>query len=308
MTTAAKRKNATAASKTPAGKDGFSLISNEKLLSLYANLLKCRLLDERARQSGAVGWEAAAVGVAIDLRAEDTVVALGREFNLGFLADEPLGRVAGQLVTRTAGEEKYGTAKERSGEAARGIAPPSDSADRLHTAIGVALANKTKKNGRIAVVFSGEGAASLDAWREALCVAGAHELPMIFISRNSLAKEPARGRTNRIAANFEEFGFPAIPVDANDVVAVYRVACEMISRARRGSGPTLIECIPFKSDAARRFAAVAPPQADDPILNMEVYLARKGLFSADLKQRIEAEVGKRLDETGEVAVDSSLSD
>jgi pyruvate dehydrogenase E1 component alpha subunit len=66
-------------------------------------------------------------------------------------------------------------------------------------------------------------------------------------------------------------------VDGNDVVAVYRVATEAIVHARKGNGPTLIECRFDRSEA------------HDPILKMEAYLLRKGLFSEELK--IEATAG-----------------
>ncbi len=51
-------------------------------------------------------------------------------------------------------------------------------------------------------------------------------------------------------------GVPAIPTDADDAVAIYRVAQESIGHARIGGGPALIECIPFAlhGSAARRVA------------------------------------------------------
>jgi pyruvate dehydrogenase E1 component alpha subunit len=56
---------------------------------------------------------------------------------------------------------------------------------------------------------------------------------------------------------------PSISVDGNDVVAVYRVATEAIAHARKGHGPTLIDC-----------QLVNP---GDPLQNMKKYLMRKGL-------------------------------
>ena len=82
---------------------GVPLISNDKLKQLYSTMLKCRTLEERARvlfkQSkftgnyyAAVGQEAAAVGTAIDLRAEDTIGPSHRDFITGLHQ----GRAAGQ--------------------------------------------------------------------------------------------------------------------------------------------------------------------------------------------------------------------
>ena len=65
--------------KAPPTDNGFSLISNEKLLALYAALLKCRMISRRLgaghkRREAAL---AAAVGVAIDLLGRDTLAASG---------------------------------------------------------------------------------------------------------------------------------------------------------------------------------------------------------------------------------------
>jgi TPP-dependent pyruvate/acetoin dehydrogenase alpha subunit len=76
-------------------------------------------------------------------------------------------------------------------------------------------------------------------------------------------------------------------VDACDVVAVYRVASESIAHARQGFGPTLIECRQWDGPDATR----------SPIMNMEKYLDRKGLFNkatkAEIVSWIRCGVGRR---------------
>jgi TPP-dependent pyruvate/acetoin dehydrogenase alpha subunit len=75
-----------------------------------------------------------------------------------------------------------------------------------------------------------------------------------------------------------------IPVDGHDAVAVYRVATEAITHARKGNGATIIECIfdaGGEADALRR---------------MEEYLTRKSLFRAAWKRKIAAEFAARLGE------------
>jgi TPP-dependent pyruvate/acetoin dehydrogenase alpha subunit len=66
-------------------------------------------------------------------------------------------------------------------------------------------------------------------------------------------------------------------------VAVYRVATEAIMHARKGNGATLIEC-----------ETAGGGKAHDPILKMEVYLTRKGLFSEGLKSKTVASFTKEL--------------
>ncbi|MGA2085514.1 MAG: thiamine pyrophosphate-dependent enzyme [Terracidiphilus sp.] len=156
-------------------------------------------------------------------------------------------------------------------------------AARLNLAIDAAMANKLNKNNRIAVVISASEPASLGPWQEALSFGGLHGLLMIFVSW-----------IKSFPLKTDACAFPAITVAGNDVVAVYRVASEAIAHARKGNGPTLIECQTNSSDGHSEIgsgnfrdpAEVECWKAGDPILNMEKYLIRKGLFSEEFKKQI----------------------
>jgi hypothetical protein len=109
---------------------------------------------------------------------------------------------------------------------------------RFAIATGHALAQQGAKH--IALAFSGPGIASLNALGPSLAYAAAHKLG----------------------------------IDGNDVVAIYRVAQEAIQRARRGVGPTLIDCKPWLLD-----------DPADPIRRLEQALERRGLPVDKLKER-----------------------
>jgi TPP-dependent pyruvate/acetoin dehydrogenase alpha subunit len=266
----------------PAAKNGFSLISNEKLLELYSAMLKCRMIEERVRilfkqntftgnYDSPVGQEAAAVGVAIDLLPEDNIVPLSRDFIPCFIKGLPLEKLFARLFNV--------------------IPPPSTIAAQLNITTSVALVNKTKKNNKIAVAFSSRGSTPLSFWHEALNSAGVHTLPIIFVSQNILSPESVtpnpQTKTKHLPLKTKAYSFPSITVDGNDVVAVYRVASEAIAHARKGNGPTLIECKRWK--------------ANDPMLNMEKYLIRKGLFSEEFKRQVAAGFSKELDAAIKIA-------
>jgi TPP-dependent pyruvate/acetoin dehydrogenase alpha subunit len=303
----------------PDEEGGFSLISDEKLLQLYATMVKCRLIEERAQgrlepkkplepkklasRSGgraagqAAGLEAVVVGVAIDLGPEDTVAPSSH----GPIAD--FGTIAG-FVKGEPREEIF----RRQAACAAALDPAvrlDIATDALNIATGAALVNKTKNNGKIAVVFlDGEAAApvfrsgsrpdsSSDSFADALHVAGLHRLPILFVRLSSLPAGAGKGKAQEgidahagregIARLAEECGIPFIAVDASDAVAVYRVATEAITHARKGNGATLIEC-----------ETAGGGKAHDPILKMEVYLTRKGLFSEGLKSKTVASFTKEL--------------
>jgi TPP-dependent pyruvate/acetoin dehydrogenase alpha subunit len=245
--------------------DGFSLISNQKLLELYATMLKCRLLDERIRveharlaksEDGirhiplpAKGREAALVGVLIDMMADDTLSAPALDLLPQFVKGTPLVNLLRLLRQPIASSFQAGPSKSGAASAV--------------------AANRAKANKRIGVVLS--GAAEQASWTDALRAASLHHLPNIFVS----------WKPRKIPA----LNIPVMTVDACDVVAVYRVASESIAHARQGFGPTLIECRQWDGPGATR----------SPILNMEKYLDRKGLFNKATKAEIATGFGVELD-------------
>jgi pyruvate dehydrogenase E1 component alpha subunit len=261
-----KPKRQEAAAESVPSPDGFSLISNEKLLQLYATMLKCRILEERVKAERArilngngrpghyhstSGYEAAVVGVLIDLVSEDTVVS-------------PPGSLTSKLIKGSS-----------LGEILAGLAAPNGSSSQagewLRVAITSAKDHKESKNKKISVALPGRDLAVQPFWKEALSQASLHGLPAIFVSWSSLTTHPT--------------DFPTITVDGSDVVAVYRVASESIAHARQGLGPTLIECKRWQG----------PDPVLNPILSMEKYLIRKGLFSVVAKAKIAAGFRNELD-------------
>jgi TPP-dependent pyruvate/acetoin dehydrogenase alpha subunit len=301
MTAKSNAPGRAAAPKAPPAGDGFSLISREKLSDLYAAMVKCRMLTKRASvlfQSGmlgrnfdgAVGREAVAAGVAGNLQPGDTLSPAPCDVMASFLKGVPLGKLLGKRKTAV-----NGRARRDGGYAPLNILPPSSTmAAQLNVACGVALAGKMKKDGQITVAFCGGGADLFDPWREALIFAGLHQLPMLFIWQRDLCATPEKLEPQsglaEISVKAQACGVPAITVDANDVVALYRVAYESVARARQGRGPTLIECKTFRSHG-RSGSIIAwggQLKDQDPIQHMESYLKRKGLFDAKLKRKIAA--------------------
>jgi TPP-dependent pyruvate/acetoin dehydrogenase alpha subunit len=285
MTTSTKEESAVATAAL-AGNHGFSLISNEKLLQLYTSMVKGRMIEERTRifferrnLNGdfydAIGREAAAAGVAIDLMPEDTVVPSQRDLILNVIKGVPLTSIFKMLF---------------SGAAQPGLA------DRLNLATNSAMANKMEKNGKISVAFSSDESTSLDIWNDALMSAGVNRLPILFVCQTSLTTGPeslnVQTRAAEISLKAQACGFPSITVDGSDVVAVYRVATEAIAHARKDNGPTLIECRSYRSDGHAEI---------DPIPKMEAYLSRKGLFSEKLKREVAGAFSKELDAAIEAA-------
>ena len=297
----AKRMGKNAPAGAPTADNGFSLISNEKLLQLYSTMVKCRMLESRIRSfckssqlsvKGyvAAGQEAAAVGVAIDLLSKDAIVPSSAGLMFDFIRGVPTDRLIRRFGAHAGNSGKDGS-----------------SCAWLDNAIKAATGNKISNRGQITVAFCADGLALQESWQEAFNRAGNHKLPIIFVCRYSLWKRPVKDKEQTsiydAAWRAPKVGFPGIVVDGNDVVAVYRVATEAIAHARRGNGPTLIACeTSYHNDSSGKYRGqpYAPRKLGrgrrrDPLLNMEKYLKGKDLFSQGYKRGIAADFRKELD-------------
>lgn len=284
---------------TAADSEGFSLISNSKLIELYAGLVKywtgARRMRTTARMNGsnrkpglAQSQEAGAIGVAIDLTSRDFVLTAG---------SAPLGEMLKAIFPEGAHPLGIGAGAVAGTRQSRAA---SDEAE-FHAALGAALAAKTKKQGAVIVVFGGVGAD--EAWNEAVHVARLHELPMVFVCHEKAMKAEQSGRRKPAEEPSDLPYLPHIPVDGNDVVAIYRVASESIGRARKGRGPTVIDCQDFPFGGSGAGKAGVKVHAD-ALTNMETYLRNKGLFTRELKHQIAvqaAELFLAADAAGEKA-------
>jgi len=220
-----------------AADQGFSLISNRKLLALYTAMLACRRLAEAASQTNRAtrsadsihGHEAAVVGAAIDLQPHDTVAhALWPEGTM-------------QIVNPSTALAASYAAATRSALAA--AAP-----------------------GKVIVLLSSARRSAQAAWTAAITLAAEHNLPALFIQMRHPKSAAESFRVDSIELKRKRYTLPSINVDGSDVVAMYRVATESITHARKGHGPSFIDC---------RLSIAA-----DPLRNMQDYLVGKGLDRA----------------------------
>jgi pyruvate dehydrogenase E1 component alpha subunit len=267
----------------PPGEGGFSLISNDKLLALYAAMLKCRMLADQPRPAGGGkraggksdrGCEAVFVGAAIDLHAKDLISTSEGSVIPWFLKGVPLKTL---LAGRKASAVRV---------AAHGVIRPAVSLEgQLEAALSAARLNKRKRSKKVVVVFASGGQEWNHAAPDLLRVAAAGKLPILFLC------DVVNGK-DELGAQAHDCGVPGMIVDGHDVVAVYRVVSEAMTHARRGNGPTLIECRPWMVEKARTRRRAS----GDAIRNMEKYLGGKKLFDRKFKAGVAAEFRAELDE------------
>lgn len=199
-----------------------------------------------------VGQEAIAAGVCLHLRKDDAVFsthrghghALAKGLPVEELFAELFGRATG--CSRGRGGSMHLFAPEIGLMGTSGIVGPS-----ILQATGAGYAFRLGKTDRVGVAFFGDGATNNGAFHEGLNLASIWKLPVLFVCENNqFATEvpfhSAAGNPD-VAARALGYGMPGVQVDGNDAWAVAEAAREAVERARAGQGPTLIECLTYRT-------------------------------------------------------------
>ncbi|MBN1310193.1 MAG: dehydrogenase [Anaerolineae bacterium] len=120
----------------------------------------------------------------------------------------------------------------------------------IPVAVGAALAQKLRGTDQVVVCFFGDGAANTGNFHESLNMASAWDLPVIFVVENNMygMSVPFKKVTKLpdVASRVSAYGIPGEVVDGMDVLVVRGAVEKAAARARRGEGPTLIECKTYR--------------------------------------------------------------
>ena len=288
------------------------MISREKLVQLYSAMVKSRLIAERITELAQQGklpqdWEIGAgseatlAGVTADLRPEDTLSAPGNRLLWSLVDGISLGSIFGSIAAPLNGNGR--SAAGHNGNVSAGRNGSTSHVPRWNgidfsEAVQAAKAHKAAKDDRIALVFCKDQSTS-DVSVKQLEFVSRHNLPLVLLhyfsppDRRESSPSLRKSRSGSVEAL--AFGVPRIAVDARDVLAVYRVASESISRARQRRGPTLIECVDHGSTAVFGAADRNQSAAADPVRAMASHLGKKRILTAALKQQIESQFCREID-------------
>ncbi len=168
-----------------------------------------------------------------------------------------------------------------------------------------------KGDGDVSVCFFGDGTTNIGAFHEALNFAVVWKLPVIFVCENNHYMEYTPiGEVTAVASPAGDraaaYGLPKIVIDGNDADEVYRTARAAYDKARKGEGPSLIECITYRhSGHSRADPAKYRPEGElekwkerDPVKLYRTRLAEFGIDPA-VMTGIESGVRREVDEATE---------
>src|SRR4030095_5945887 len=184
----------------------------------------------------------------------------------------------------------------------------------LPVAAGLGLTFQMEKTDNVVIASFGEGASNVGDFHEALNIAGVQRLPIIFICENNqyaysvpLEKSMA---IDDVADRAEGYGFDGVAINGNDVLAVYQATQGALARARKGEGPTLIECKTYRwhghSEHDKAFyrtkEELAMWKSRDPLVTFTAYLTHMSVLTAEKEQELDARIKVVLDDAVEFAM------
>jgi pyruvate/2-oxoglutarate/acetoin dehydrogenase E1 component/TPP-dependent pyruvate/acetoin dehydrogenase alpha subunit len=115
---------------------------------------------------------------------------------------------------------------------------------------GLAFAAQMRGEDRVTIVNFGDGATSIGAVHEAMNLAGAWKLPVIFLCQNNLVGEytwiPDYTASENFAGRADALGFRGVVLDGNDPVEFYKGMKDVVDSVRAGKGPVFVEARTFR--------------------------------------------------------------
>ncbi len=230
----------------------------DTLSIFYENMLRIRLIEEqiateyckeemRCPVHLSIGQEAVAVGVCSSLEKYDEVLS-GHRSHAHYLAKGgSLKRMLAEIMGKSEGcTHGVGGSMHLIDKSCgfRGAVPIVGSI--IPIAVGLSFQHRIDSDGKVVVVFFGDGATEEGVFHESLNFAALKNLPIIFICENNLysvyspmkVRQPKNRSLAKLVAGH---GVESHKADGNDVVNVYELLQNAVGKARSGDGPTFFE-------------------------------------------------------------------
>ncbi|AEQ53628.1 thiamine pyrophosphate-dependent dehydrogenase E1 component subunit alpha [Pelagibacterium halotolerans] len=306
----------------------------EAYLRMYRQMVRIRTFEDNANQlylsakmPGLThmysGQEAVAVGICEALEVTDYItsthrghghcVAKGAEFKPMFC--ELLGKVEGYC--RGKGGSMHIADQANGNLGANAIVGGS-----AGIATGAALSAKRMQTGAVAVCFFGDGALGQGLLYETMNMAALWKLPVIYACENNLYGEYTKVEemaAGELKARAEAFGIAAHEVDGQDVLAVNRLATDLVRRARAGEGPFFVTLNTYRyhghhvGDINRTYYRSKEEEAEwkenrDPITNFGAWLTAERLATAEELQAITDQIRADAEAAVNYALDAPYPD
>ena len=289
-------------------------IDKELLLKMYRNMVLTRAYDERGmmlQRQGRIGFyvpsfgqEAIQIGTVSCLEKNDWLFPSYREPGVFLYRGADLFELFCNLYGNKADICKGRQMPVHySFKDLKLFSVSSPIATQVIQAVGASMASKIRNEKNVAVAYFGDGGTSENDFHTGLTFAGAYKSPTVFICTNNqyAISVPLYKQTGckRLVDKAIGYGMPGIAVDGNDVLAVHSATRDAVARAKRGEGPTFIECLTLRmgphssSDDPTRYRDEKLFEAwkkRDPIIRFRQYLTKKKLWDDNKEKALAADL------------------
>lgn len=303
-------------------------LTKDELVELYRKMLEIRFFEEKVFELYAqnlvpgtihlyAGEEAVAVGVCSNLREDDYVTSTHRGHGHCIAKGADLKRTMAEILGKKTGYCKGKGGSMHIADFTIGMLGATAVVGAgLPIAVGAGLSAKLRKTDQVVACFFGEGASNQGTFHESINMASIWALPVIFVCENNLYAMGTRQsrvmNIQNIADRAIGYGIPGVVADGNDVLAVYEATQKAVERARKGEGPTLLECKTYRQKGHSRVdpARYRPKEeveewlAKDPIERFKNKLQQAGVLTESEIYNVEKGILKKVEEAVKFAVES----
>jgi len=303
-------------------------LTKDKLVGMYKRMLEIRFFEEKVFDLYAqnlvpgtihlyLGEEAVAVGVCSALKRDDYITSTHRGHGHCIAKGADLKRTMAEILGKKTGYCKGKGGSMHIADFTIGMLGATAVVGAgLPIAVGAGLSVKLRGTDQVVACFFGEGASNQGTFHESINMASTWKLPVIFVCENNLYAMGTRQsrvmNIENIADRAVAYGIPGAVVDGNDVLTVYEATQKAVERARKGEGPTLIECKTYRHKGHSRVdpAKYRPKEeveqwlAKDPIKRFKEKLLQTNTLTEAEIQQIEKEVSDEIEEAVKFAMES----
>jgi pyruvate dehydrogenase E1 component alpha subunit len=237
-------------------------LTKKKMIQVYETMLKIRMFEDKVAELFSAGKlpgfvhlyageEAIATGVCAHLTDRDYITSthrghghcIAKGVDINSMMAEVYGRATGACKGK--GGSMHIADVDKGMLGANGIVGAGGP-----LACGSGLMAKTLGTDQVTVCFFGDGAAEQGTMHESMNLACCWGLPVVFVCENNGYAETTPCGYHCSAKNISDRGvaydIPGLTVDGSDFFAIYEAAEEAVGRARKGEGPSLLECRGFR--------------------------------------------------------------
>jgi len=303
-------------------------LTKNKLAEMYKQMLEIRFFEEKVFDLYAqnlvpgtihlyLGEEAIAVGVCSTLNKDDYITSTHRGHGHCIAKGAELKRTMAEIIGKKTGYCKGKGGSMHIADFSIGMLGATAVVGAgLPIAVGAGLSAKLRKTDQVVVCFFGDGASNQGTFHESINMAATWHLPVIFVCENNLYAMGTRQSRimaiENVADRAAAYGIPGTVADGNDVLAVYEITQKAVERARKGEGPTLIECKTYRHKGHSRVdpAKYRPKKeveewlAKDPIKRFKQKLLQTNTLTETELQQTEKEVSTEIEEAVKFAKES----